>query len=199
MMASRHWRACVGLLGVAALAAASWASADPPTATHAPGDPAVIEALSGVDFIPGKSTLDQVFSGAAEAGLIEIARDEMGGGDPGLRLRAYRALALYDTPAVETALAEAVAEHHAGPKAGIGVLYLRAAAKSLAAVAGTSAVDALVPMLGHPRRDIRSGAAEALAITGAPAAIQPLRDQLAIEDDLQTRLALSAALRALGA
>jgi len=186
------------LLGIAAVAL-SWARADSSAGVAAPGDPEVIEALSGIDFIPNKTTLDQVFSGGADVGLIELARDELGDTDPGLRIRAYRALELYDTPAVETALAEAVAEHHAGPKAGVGVLYLRVAAKSLARVAGTDAVDDLIPLLSHPRRDIRSGAAEALAITGAPAAIQPLRDQLALETDLQTRLALSAALRDLGA
>lgn len=168
-------------------------------AALSPADQAVVELLSGIDFVPNRGALDDTLGQAAPSELIAIAR----GGDPamndaGLRLRAYRALALYPGPDTESALQDAVMEH--GQKStGVDTLYLRAAMESLAVVAGADAVDTLSPMLDHPSRDVRAAAALALGATGSQSAIAPLRARLTVETVQQVRLALAQALRDLGA
>ena len=158
------------------------------------GDPQVVEQLSGIDYVPSRGSLDDALGDAALADLIAIARGE-GDEDAGLRIRAYRALALYPAPETAAALREAVAEH--ADVAGLDTLYLRAAMGSLARVDGPDAVPSLGPMLDHPSRDVRAAAAAALGQTGAEEAIPVLRARLPLESVLQVRLAIADALRAL--
>jgi HEAT repeat protein len=162
-----------------------------------PGDPAVIELLSGIDFVPARNALDRALGEGAVTELIALARGESDEADPGVRIRAYRALADYPAPATQRALTEAVGQHAAFDR-GIDLVYLRAAVDSLARVAGPEALVTLAPLLDHPSRDVRAGAADALAETGAPGAVLALRRRLQIESVEQVRLALSAAIRALG-
>ena len=183
--------AAMGMALAIARAATTSAPAEPP-----PGDPAVVEALSGIDYVPTRGTLDGLFGIAAESALIDIARgtaDESA--DPGVRLRAYRALAAYPGASTESALRAAIADHAGGGD--LDTLYLRAALESLVQVAGPDAVDDLVPLLDHASRDVRASTARALGDTGSDAAVSPLRARLSVEEVGQVRLAIAEALRAL--
>lgn len=161
----------------------------------APIDDPLRDALSGIDYVAGKNVFDNLLGTGADSDLVAIARDVDGDADPGLRIRAYRALSLYSTPLVETALTEAVNDHAAPSKTiGVEVVYAKAAMDSLAAVAGAGAVDTIAAVLDHPSRDLRVSAARALAKTAAPAAIAPLQSRLAIETDSLVSLALQRAL-----
>jgi HEAT repeat protein len=191
-------RAPAAILAVLAIAA-MWASAGrgPRPAGPPGGDPELVELLSGIDHVPSRSSLDLVLGPDALEELIAIARGEaVDASDPGLRARAYRALALYPEPETATALRAAVAEH-ADEEAGIDVIYLRAAVDSLAQVAGPAAVDDLVPLLDHASRDVRAASAIALGDTGSGDAVTPLRARLSVEDVGQVRLAIAEALRVL--
>lgn len=161
-----------------------------------PGDPRLVELLSGIDHVPSRATLDALAGGSAREMLIAIARGEREeSADPGVRIRAYRALALYPDPSTEEALREGIAEH-AGAAA-VDTLYLRAAVDSLVDMAGPSAVEDLVPLLDHRSRDVRASAASALGDTGSNEAVSPLRARLSVEQIGQVRLAIAEALREL--
>jgi HEAT repeat protein len=153
----------------------------------------ITDALSGIDYVPTQPELDAILDAPVED-LIAIAADK--GSDQGIRIRAYRALALYPTAESETALRQAILDHSIAVT-GASVIYLRAAMESLVLVAVADAVDALTPQLDHPSRDIRTAAARALELTGSAAAVNPLRARLAIEDIEQVRQAITKALRAL--
>lgn len=186
-------------LGLAVLATVFglWAAAraaGPPPAAPPDGDPQVVELLSGVDYVPPRNSIDDVLGGAAPDDLIEIARSSAP--DTGLRLRAYRALALYPSAETSAALRDALVDHGAADQ-GIDTVYLRAAMDSLARVDGAAAVPDLTPLLDHASRDVRAAVAAALALTGSPDAISPLRDRLAVEPVDQVRLAIAEALRQL--
>jgi HEAT repeat protein len=158
-------------------------------------DKPLTEILSGIDYAPSRDALDDVMGDAASDQLVAIARGaEADLDDAGLRIRAYRALALYAAPETETALRAAVAEHGAVDR-GVDTLYVRAAMDSLAVVAPGRAVPALAPMLAHPSQDVRAGAARALGATGSDDAISHLRARLQEEPVLQVRLAIADALR----
>jgi HEAT repeat protein len=152
--------------------------------------------LSGVDYIPSRGLIDaQLGAGAADR-LIAIARGTAEeSADPGVRIRAYRALALYPGTATEAALRAGISEHGGG--GAIDTLYLRAAAESLVEIAGAEAVSDLVPLLDHQSRDVRASTARALGDTGSDAAVSPLRARLSIEEVGQVRLAIAEALREL--
>jgi hypothetical protein len=87
------------LLGGCAILLSRWAGAGGAIAPAAALDSAVLDLLGGVDFVPLKSAIDDTLGAGAADELIAIAGDEEGGTDPGLRLRAYRALAEYPGPA----------------------------------------------------------------------------------------------------
>ncbi len=158
-------------------------------------DQPLTEILSGIDYAPGRDALDDLMGDAAPDQLVAIARGtEASLDDAGLRIRAYRALALYAAPETEAALRAAVAEHGA-VEHGVDTLYVRAAMDSLAVVAPDTAVPAIAPMLAHPSRDVRAGAARALGTTGSEAAVPYLRARLPDEPVLQVRLAIADALR----
>jgi urea transport system permease protein len=185
--------ATVGLLLVAAIAIAS-AAIRPATAP--PGDTGVVEILSGIDYIPSRGSLDDELGAGAADKLIAIARGTAEeSADAGVRIRAYRALALYPGATTEAALRASIAEHAGG--GAIDTLYLRAAAESLVQIAGADAVDDLVPLLDHQSRDVRASTARALGDTGSGAAVSPLRARLSIEEVGQVRLAIAEALREL--
>jgi hypothetical protein len=157
----------------------------------------VSELLSGIDFVPSRPALDDAMGATAPEELIAIAvGSDPDLDDPGLRIRAYRALALYPSPATEQALRAALVRH--GTKViGVEVLYLRAAIDSLARVAGAGAVDAIGAMLGHPSRDVRADAARALGLTRSDRAacyLRPIRGQ----DVTQVNVAIDEALREVG-
>lgn len=164
----------------------------------APIEEPLRDALSGIDYVAGKSVFDDLLGAGADADLVAIARDVDGDADPGLRVRAYRALSLYPTPLVEQALTEAVNEHaDFANLVGIEVIYAKAAMDSLAAVAGGDAVSTIAVVLDHPSRDLRVSAARALARTADPSAIPPLQTRLQSETDPLVTLALQRALSAL--
>lgn len=182
--ARRHAIALAALCLGSALAL----GAEPPD-----GDPAVVEELSGIDYVPTRSSLDDLFDGAAAEDLIELAAEEP---DPGVRMRALRALALY--PGDETAAAlRAAIDEHGGQETGTATLMTRLAALSLAKVDGAAAVLDLAALLEHDSRDVRASVAEALAETGSPSAVPILRDRLPVEPIEQVRLAITDALRKL--
>jgi len=162
---------------------------DPP-----PGNAALIEQLSGIEHIPLRVVLDNLLGNDAAEELANLAADP--GGDPGLRLRAYRALSLYPGATAATALRQGLTDHSADAT-GMATLYLRAITMALAAIDGALAVDDLAPLLDHSSRDVRAAAARALGATDSPDAIGVLRDRLAIESVSQVQLAIAEALRRL--
>lgn len=161
----------------------------------APIDDPLRDALSGIDYVAGKNVFDDLLGTEADSDLVAIARDVDGDADSGLRIRAYRALALYQTPLVEAALAEAVTDHASVSNTiGVEVIFAKAAMDSLAAVAGPGAVSTIAAVLDHPTRDLRVSAARALARTQSTDAIAPLQTRLAGETDPLVQLALQRAL-----
>jgi HEAT repeat protein len=180
----RHALAIAALCLGSALAIA----AEPPA-----GDPDVVEELSGIDYVPNRSALDDLFDGAAASDLIELAEEEP---DPGVRMRALRALALYPGAETAAALRDAIAEH-GDDDTGTPTLMTRLAALSLARVDGAAAVPDLADLMNHPSRDVRATVAEALAVTNSADAVPILRDRLAVEPVEQVRLAIADALREL--
>ena len=189
-------RAVLAAIGVVAALAIARAASVAPSGEPPPGDPAVVETLSGIDHVPTRGTLDGLMGGAAESTLIAIARGVAEeSADPGVRIRAYRALAAYPGAATQTALRAAIADHSGEDE--LDTLYLRAAVDSLVQVAGPDAVTDLVPLLDHSSRDVRASTARALGDTGSDDAVSPLRARLSVEEVGQVRLAIAEALRVL--
>ncbi|HKE13562.1 MAG TPA: HEAT repeat domain-containing protein [Kofleriaceae bacterium] len=165
--------------------------------TPALPDEPLSELLSGIEFVPDRSAFDGLMGDEAPDQLVAIAvGDDAELADAGLRIRAYRALALYPSAENEETLRAAVAEHGAVAR-GVDTLYVRAAMDALARVAPDDAVDAIAPMLAHPSQDVRAGAARALGATGRAAAEPVLRARLAEETVEQVRVAIADALRLL--
>ena len=190
-------RALIGLALGLSIAGAGFARAlDPPV-----GDSEVIELLSGISFVPGKTSIDQVLGSEAVNELISIAEDELITFDSGMRIRALHALALYkdspDQSAVTASLRRTI-NRFASNDRGVELLYLRASMLSLARVEEANVVGELVPLLSHQSRDIRAACAQALGITASGAATQPLRDRALIEEQPQVQFAIDEALFVLG-
>mgnify|MGYP003647887881 CR=1 FL=1 len=162
-----------------------------------PGDPEVVELLGGMNYVPDQSRIDAVLGATAVDQLIAIAEDDSQGSDPGLRMRAFRALSQYggspDEVLASAALRRALTTFAANDE-GTELLFLRASMLSLATVDGPSAVPELVGLLQHPSRDIRAACAQALGITESDAAILPLRNQDLVETVPQVKLAIASAL-----
>ncbi len=162
-----------------------------------PDDPQVVELLSGISFAPSKSNIDLVMGNAALEDLIVIAQDETDGSDIGLRIRAFRALGVFEDSnnkgLAVSALTESVALYK-NRKSGEGVLFLRASILSLAQLSKENSVDTIIGLLSHPSRDIRAASAQALGITGSVNAVQPLRNQALVEEQTQVKLAIADAL-----
>jgi len=148
----------------------------------------LIAILSGVDYVPTEPHIHDILGDSAPADLRNIARDETE--DAGLRIRAYRALALYPSGDTESFLEQQIPEHGRDgdgnlTTTGIDTVYLRAAMHSMAIVAGGRGVNHIGPMLDHDVRDVRAAAARALATCGSPVAIPLLRDRHDVEKHLQ--------------
>jgi len=162
-----------------------------------PGDPDVVELLGGMNYVPDQSKIDAVLGATAVDELIAIAEDTSLGSDPGLRMRAFRALAQYDESPDEAlasaALRRAITTFAASDQ-GTELLFLRASMLSLATLDGSNAVPDLVSLLSHPSRDIRAACAQALGITDSDTAILPLRNQDLVETVPQVKVAIASAL-----
>lgn len=183
-----------GLAAVLLAAGVVWVDAG--EATMPPGDPALIEALSGIDYVPTKQELDLRLGATADDILIDLARNGNPTTDTGVRIRAYRALVQYDTPEVHAALTAAIAELGASTDP-IDLLHLKAAMDSFATLAGDAAVDDLAPQLDHASLDVRAAAARALGRTESANALPPLRARLNVEPEDQVKSAISKAISAL--
>jgi HEAT repeat protein len=79
------------------------------------------------------------------------------------------------------------------------LLILRAAIEALGALEIGTDVPVLSPLLDHPSQDIRATTANALGDLCNNAAIEPLRVRYSEETVPQVQLAISQALRLLGA
>ena len=161
------------------------------------GDPEVVELLSGISYSPTKNSIDLVMGSAALEDLITIAEDSSSGSDPGVRIRAWRALGEYplspDATLASDALRNGIAEF-ATAEQGTNLLFLRACLLSLAQLEGGESVASLVPHLSHQSRDIRASAAQALGITGSSEAYPYLLDRALVEEEDQVKLAIADAL-----
>lgn len=166
---------------------------------------ALVEILSGVDFVPSPGDFDAILGENALDDLIAIAKDSSV--DAGVRIRAYRALSHYPGVAAEEALADAIDKYSvleeedgttiALASTGVDTILLRSAMDSLAAIAGANAVDRIGDMLDHHSRDVRAAAARALAVTGSADALPYLFKRRDIEEVMQVRLAIEEAIRLL--
>ena len=188
----RRRRLAFGLTATLACAAAGATGA---WADLALSGPQLTDVLGGFDFVPAKSDLEPLLE-QPPADLIALARGETSHQDPGVRVRAYRALRLYPSPDTERALETAVVEH-ARADAGVETVYLRAAMESLAVVAGPRGVKVIAARLTHVSRDIRTAAARALVVCNSLTALDALRTQLSAEKVSQVQIAISEAIRVL--
>ena len=181
------------ILALVAALAAGLAAAAPGGGPRAAPNQEVQDLLSGIDFVPPKSSLDGALVDP-RADLNEIATD--GDLDSGLRIRAVRALALYpggETPATLQGLIAGLAPSTSGTN----VVMLRAAMYALVAVDPIGAYDTMVAMLDHPSRDVRTDAAHGLAQIGQISAVPVLRAKQTDEPTAQVRWALIEAIRSL--
>lgn len=178
--------------------------------------PDQVHALSGIDVpISGERGKELIESGLCPDipggctgtepvdTLIQLARDP--GGDPGVRIRAYRALGLYDAGPAATEANQALTEDLvalATAAPGTDQLYLRAAIEAMGEIGGPADVTKITPFLNfEPSRDIRAATADALRNIGCQcaAATDPLHARLApgVEPSQQVVLAIQRALREL--
>ena len=194
----------IRLLALCSLALTATARGDQQTIDPvAAATPQVVDALTGVDFpnadgetAAQRAALDTLLGTDPVASLAAIA-DADAQIAPGVRIRALRALALYDTDPARTALRNAIAKH-ASSTSGVGVLELRAALEALGLIGDATDVATIVPFLDKEEsRDIRAAAARALRDLGSTTAIAPLHARLAKEKVPQVQFWISDALRVL--
>lgn len=150
----------------------------------------VIEALSGIDYLPGTSTLTEILGGDL-ATLANVANND--GGDPGVRLRAYRSLGQFDSDAARQGLKVGI-DRYRGAEAGTELLYLIAAAEGLGAIARPDDVSTLAPLLDAPSRDLRVVVARALGHVHDAQACALLRRRQPVEPVDQVELAIAEAI-----
>ena len=168
-----------------------------------------INALTPIDSLPSSEQINQVFNTPTEAlaTLIALA-NPTSSGDPGVQLRAVRALIHYcaSTPCPTNDQAHttllAVEGRYADARTGSDVLMLRAAIEALGVLRVPNDMLVLAAQLQHPSRDIRAATARALRDLGNTQAIPLLRARYNDEPDGdkgdQVRSAISDALRVLG-
>jgi HEAT repeat protein len=156
-----------------------------------------VTALSGID-VPlsgeaGKDLIESAFGDQPLEVLIEVARDA--DSDAGVRIRAYRAIGLYQTIEARIALTEDL-EDMAQAAPGTEMLLLRAAIEALGGQREPDDVFTITPFLDfEPSRDIRAAAVEALRQIGSSTAIPALQIRKAVETTGQVRAAITRALR----
>jgi HEAT repeat protein len=166
----------------AAVAAVSTAPASGSATTD------VIEALSGVDFLPGASQLTAILGGDLST-LADVAN---GDGDPGVRIRAYRSLGQFDSDEARQGLKIGI-DRYRGASAGTELLYLAAAAEALGEIGGPLDVPNLGPLLDATSRDLRAVVARALGRIGGDEACALLRLRRDIEGIDQVRIEIDEA------
>jgi len=177
----------------------------------AAGDPVMLslpakQALTQLDALPSSAQLEK-FMGTPQAvldKLIEFTHPDFTD-DPGVQIRAVRAIAQYcDAPCTETseahvALATLITTpRYRDARAGSDLLVMRAGIEALGVLRVPADIDLLIPQLAHPSRDIRAAAAHALRDLGNTAAIDALRGRYSEEQVPQVELAIADALRVLG-
>jgi len=151
--------------------------------------PAAVDALSAIDFLPTTATLTTVLQGNLQT-LVDIAESDI---DPGVRLRAYRSLGLFDTDVTRAALVTTI-DGYRTAREGTELLHLIAAVEALGQVGRDSAVPVLAPLLDAESRDLRATTARALGVTKAGAACAPLRARQSQEPTGQVRIAIDTAI-----
>jgi HEAT repeat protein len=177
----------------------------------AAGDPVMLttsatQVLTQLDTLPSSAQLERVL-GTPQAvldKLIEFTHADFAD-DPGVQIRAVRAIAQYcDVPCTDgseahVALATLLTTpRYRDARAGSDLLVLRAGIEALGVLRVATDIDLLIPQLAHPNRDIRAAAARALRDLGNTAAIDALRGRYSEEQVPQVELAIADALRVLG-
>jgi hypothetical protein len=170
--------------------------------------PGVINALTPIDTVPSKSSLNAVFQTpqAALDNLRAIALDSAV--DLGIELRAIRMLPAYCPPAPQvcgpsTAAHDALIDlidRYSSPPTAQDQLRLRAAIEALGATRSglASDVEKLLPLLSSGSRDVRNTVVRALRNLCNSQAIAALNVRYQQEATAQVKLAISAALKDLG-
>ncbi len=192
------------IIGAFALFAFAAPATDQVTAAPPIDDP-LRNALSGIDYVAEKGHLDNLLGEEAAQELIAIARNPDGDLDPGVRIRAYEALALYPEETLP-ALLEAVDEHTSPLiEGGVEIVLAKAAMNATARVARatTPAQAAIVltqlgEVIGHPVLDMRASAARTLGRSGIDDARTILESRLTVETQPLVREAIRRALLDLG-
>ncbi len=156
--------------------------------------PETRDLLGAIDFVPTQANLDEVMGPDSLQQLIGLATDDAE--DPGVRLRALRALGNYDVDEARGTLV-AMIDALSSNGSGTPVLLLRAAMEALAEIGGAAAVPEITPLLDNSSRDVRASAADALRVIGSATAVPALNDRRLIETVPQVQLAISEALRVL--
>lgn len=149
----------------------------------------VIAALSAIDFLPGPETLNVLLDGDITS-LADVAN---GGGDPGVRVRAYRSLGQFDDDRARQGLKQGI-DRYRNATVGTDLLYLMAAAEGLGVIGGPADVPNLGPLLDAPSRDLRVVVTRALAQIGDPVACDLLRRRSVVEPEEQVHIELDLAL-----
>ena len=158
--------------------------------------PPQLQALSGIDIVPPRTQIEMAFGPSPFDDLLALSRDP--NEDPGVRLRAIRALTLYPGDPTRLALTADLAALGA-PGPGTDTLYLRALIEALGVVGQSADVATLVPYLDfEPSQDIRAATANSLRVIGDTTARDPLWARLNRENKDQVRFAIQRALRELG-
>ena len=175
------------------------------TTTTLPTD--VVDALSSIDHATPvadlTNTLGSGSSDMAASQIAQVAANPMV--DTGVALRSIHALSQYPETIAHDTLAQLVATYVTSTQP-VDTLMLRAAIESLGLLRVASDADVLDCTSGtlggcpldHPSRDVRTATARALRDIGNPSAIPALRVRLGQETVPQVKLALAAALAALG-
>ena len=175
----------------------------------------VVDALSSIDHATPVEDLDTLGSGSsapAAAAASQIAQVAANPNvDVGVALRSIYALSQYPQSVIGSSLAhdtlaQLVAAYISSSRP-TDVLLLRASIESLGPLRVSADADMLdcspsstlagCP-LDHPSRDVRTATARALRDIGNPSAIPLLRARLGAETVPQVKLAIAAALAALG-
>lgn len=154
-------------------------------------------SLTGLDSVPGRTQLEELSPGGVTE-LVGVANDPRTEADPGVRLRAYRSLRLFDDPIARSGLRAAVQQYHT-VRSGTELLFLMAALDSLAAIGDAQDAATIAPLLdASESRDLRATAARALGALDVAAACAPLQARLGVESEAMVRVAINRALTRLG-
>jgi hypothetical protein len=153
--------------------------------------------LSGIDYLPDQITLANALGGDLSS-LVILANSPDQTVSPGVRMRAFRSLGLFDDDVARAGLTSSIARYR-NSDLPVEQLYLIAALEALGDIGGLADVPTLSASLGHDRRDVRAAAARALGATLVQTACSPLQTQRASETEAQVRVAVDDALSGLGA